>query len=65
MTYDDWKSTEPDRDSDPEPEQRCQDCGAGEDEPCKAGCLCFACRSRAQESTDWFDVAQDQPQDAA
>ena len=44
--------------TDPEPEQRCQDCGAGEDEPCTDSCQCWICRARASRR-------QDQPKDAA
>ena len=49
MTYDDWKSTEPDHDerTEPEAEERCPDCGAAHDMPCEKDCGCFACRSRA------------------
>lgn len=44
--------------TDPEPEQRCQDCNAGEDEPCRDDCGCYACRARAAR-------IQDHPKDAA
>ena len=38
--------------TDPEPEQKCQQCGAGESEPCTPECQCWICRARAARRSD-------------
>lgn len=43
--------------TDPEPEQRCQDCGAGEDEPCTPERGCWVCRAREARRRERGDAA--------
>lgn len=47
MSYDSWKTTEPDRfDEDERPEEPpCKDCGAPPDEPCEWYCDCVQCNN--------------------
>lgn len=50
MNYDDWKSTEPDREELTEPDPPdCPECGAKHDEPCEPGCGCVHCRRREMQ----------------
>lgn len=52
MSYDAWKSTEPDPFADVDPpfdaSQRCPVCGADEDEPCEPDCDCQHCQNAAE-----------------
>ena len=51
MSYDAWKTTEPDPNACDDPEDRlvpeyCPDCGAGWADPCAPTCGCAACRRK-------------------